>query len=93
MPYTAASSIFFIFMFFKVFSCAAIVEDLTEDIDLDAEDIDLVTEDIDLDTNLDEINGLFGENIDLEEGGNLQFFLQNIFMGCKLQNTIWRKRK
>lgn len=86
MPYTAASSIFFIFMFFKVFSCAAIAEDLTEDIDLD-------TEDIDLDTNLDEINGLFGENIDLEEGGNLQFFLQNIFMGCKLQNTIWRKRK
>ena len=79
MPYTAASSIFFIFMFFKVFSCAAIAEDLTEDIDLD--------------TNLDEINGLFGENIDLEEGGNLQFFLQNIFMGCKLQNTIWRKRK
>ena len=86
MPYTAASSIFFIFMFFKVFSCAAIAEDLTEDIDLD-------TEDIDLDTNLDEINGLFGENIDLEEGGNLQFFLQNIFMGCKFQNTIWRKRK
>ena len=86
MPYNAASSIFFIFMFFKVFSCAAIAEDLTEDIDLD-------TEDIDLDTNLDEINGLFGENIDLEEGGNLQFFLQNIFMGCKLQNTIWRKRK
>ena len=86
MPYTAASSIFFMFMFFKVFSCAAIAEDLTEDIDLD-------TEDIDLDTNLDEINGLFGENIDLEEGGNLQFFLQNIFMGCKLQNTIWRKRK
>ena len=79
MPYNAASSIFFIFMFFKVFSCAAIAEDLTEDIDLD--------------TNLDEINGLFGENIDLEEGGNLQFFLQNIFMGCKLQNTIWRKRK
>ena len=79
MPYTAASSIFFMFMFFKVFSCAAIAEDLTEDIDLD--------------TNLDEINGLFGENIDLEEGGNLQFFLQNIFMGCKLQNTIWRKRK
>ena len=66
-------------MFFKVFSCAAIAEDLTEDIDLD--------------TNLDDINGLFGENIDLEEGGNLQFFLQNIFMGCKLQNTIWRKRK
>ena len=86
MPYTAASSIFFIFMFFKVFSCAAIVEDLTEDIDLD-------TEDIDLDTNLDEINGLFGEDIDLEQGGNLQYVLQNIFMCCKLQNTIWRKRK